>query len=64
MRQHPFIKSVTWTPASPTIEDAREALAKRAEQDGEVTFAREVRAGCWDHRSDPQAVLAGRKLRP
>lgn len=47
-----------------TTEQAREILAKRAEQDGETAFAREVRAGCWDHRPDLQAVLAGRSLRP
>ncbi len=46
-----------------TIEEARERVAKIAEQNGEVIFAREVRAGCWDHRNDVQAVLNGEKLR-
>lgn len=34
------------------IEKGREHIAKRAEADGETIFAREVRAGCWDHRED------------
>lgn len=33
---------------------AREKLAKLAEEDKEFIFAREVRAGCWDHRNDCQ----------
>lgn len=36
---------------------ARERVARLAEKDGEVVFAREVRAGCWDHRNDVQAAL-------
>lgn len=34
------------------ITAGREAIARMAESDGEFTFAREVRAGCWDHRRD------------
>ena len=30
----------------------REAIARMAEANGELQFAREVRAGCWDHRND------------
>jgi hypothetical protein len=41
---------------------ARERVARLAERDGEVIFAREVRAGCWDHREDVQAALRGEKL--
>jgi len=40
-----------------TIEQAREHIAKLAEADGELVFAREVRAGCWDHRQDVQHAL-------
>lgn len=36
----------------------REHIAKLAEADGELTFAREVRAGCWDHRSDVAHAIA------
>lgn len=32
--------------------EGREHIAKLAEADGEIIFAREVRAGCWDHRRD------------
>lgn len=39
------------------IELAREYIAKRAEADREMTFAREVRAGAWDHRHDVQWTL-------
>jgi hypothetical protein len=42
-----------------SIEQARETIAKLAEQEGERQFAREVRAGAWDHRSDVQACLNG-----
>lgn len=45
------------------IEEARERVAKLAERDGETSFAREVRAGCWDHRGDVQAALRGERLR-
>jgi hypothetical protein len=44
----------------PTIKEARERVAKAATRDGEHRFAREVLAGCWDHRRDVQACL----LRP
>lgn len=46
--------------AAITIEQAREIIAGYAEADGEHVFAGEVRAGCWDHRRDVQAALAGR----
>ncbi|MBN9601847.1 MAG: hypothetical protein J0G33_02840 [Afipia felis] len=46
-----------------TIEEARERVATLAGEDGEIIFAREVRAGCWDHRSDVQAALRGERLR-
>ena len=42
-----------------SIEEARKVIADLAEKDGEFTFAREVLAGCWDHRSDVQAALNG-----
>lgn len=42
-----------------TIEQAREVVATAAEADGELKFAREVRAGCWDSRHDVQAALRG-----
>lgn len=45
--------------AEMSIEQARELIAKLAEKDGEIQFAREVRAGCWDHRNDVQAALKG-----
>lgn len=40
-----------------TIEYAREYVAKLAEREGQHVFASEVRAGCWDHRSDVQKAL-------
>ncbi len=42
-----------------TIEKARKVIAELATAEGEVIFAREVMAGCWDHRRDVQAVVAG-----
>jgi hypothetical protein len=51
------------THAKPTIEEARERVAQLAERDGEEQFAREVRAGAWDHRNDVQAALRGERLR-
>lgn len=36
---------------------ARNRLAGLALAEGEVTFARAVRAGCWDSRADLQAFL-------
>ncbi len=40
------------------IQKGREKIAKLAEADGEIKFAREVRAGCWDHRLDvTRAIL-------
>lgn len=49
-------------------KQAAEIIAKRAEADGEITFAQQVRAGAWDHtnRRDIAAVLkrlqAGEKI--
>jgi hypothetical protein len=48
---------------SETIEQAREHVAKAAERHGETWFAREVRSGVWDHRSDVQACLKGTVLK-
>lgn len=36
----------------------REHIAKLAEADGEHAFAREVLAGCWDHRNDVSRAIA------
>lgn len=38
---------------------AKEIIAQRAEKAGEFTFAREIRAGVWDHtnRNDIAAEL-------
>lgn len=40
-----------------TIEEARKIIADKATQQGEIAFAREVLAGCWDHRNDVQKEL-------
>lgn len=40
------------------IKAGRERIANLAERDGEITFAREVLAGCWDHRRDVAAAIA------
>jgi hypothetical protein len=41
----------------------REHIARLAEADGEVIFAREVRGGCWDHRRDvARAIADARRL--
>lgn len=40
------------------IPEGREHIAKLADADGETQFAREVRAGCWDHRNDVSAAIA------
>jgi hypothetical protein len=34
------------------VAAGREAIAALAQTDGEMRFAREVLAGCWDHRRD------------
>jgi hypothetical protein len=47
-----------------SLQQAREAIAVRAVADGHYVFAREVLAGCWDHRNDVQAAMAGYPLRP
>ena len=39
------------------IQEAREYVAKLADKEGETQFAREVRAGAWDHRRDVQSAL-------
>lgn len=36
----------------------REHIARLAEADGHIMFAREVRGGCWDHRSDVANAIA------
>ena len=46
-----------------TIEEKREFVARLADAEGEKQFAREVRAGTWDHRRDVQnAPFEPRKL--
>lgn len=45
------------------VKEARERVAKLARKDGEEQFAREVLAGCWDHRSDVKAAMRGEKLK-
>lgn len=47
-----------------TIEEAREYVASLADQEGEKQFAREVRAGCWDHRNDVQSALKNGPFKP
>jgi len=42
-----------------TIEQARQIVADYWRENNEPMFAREVLAGCWDHRGDVQAALAG-----
>jgi hypothetical protein len=49
--------------ADKALVEARERVSRLAERDGEIIFAREARAGCWDHRNDVQAALRGEKLR-
>jgi predicted RecB family endonuclease len=39
------------------ITIGRDRIAKLAEADGEMTFAYEVRAGCWDHRNDVRRAI-------
>lgn len=48
---------------TPDLFAAREQVAELAEAEGEGTFARQVRAGAWDHRSDVQAAARGEPLR-
>jgi hypothetical protein len=40
----------------------RERIARLADEDGESKFAREVRAGVWDDRSDVQRAARGETL--
>lgn len=40
-----------------SVRKGREHIAVLAEADGERIFAREVRAGCWDHRRDVAAAI-------
>lgn len=46
-----------------TIEQARDFIAALAEREGEMQFAREVRAGAWDHRRDVQAAMTNANFR-
>ena len=39
------------------IQAGRNRIAALAEKDGEVIFARQVRAGCWDHRRDVSVAI-------
>ncbi len=39
------------------VEKGREKIALMAEADGMVLFAREVRAGAWDHRRDVSSAI-------
>jgi hypothetical protein len=39
----------------------RESIARLADADNEATFAREVRAGCWDHRCDVHQAIQREK---
>jgi len=39
------------------VERGRDHIASLAEADGEIIFARQVRAGAWDHRSDVAAAI-------
>jgi len=41
----------------------REEIAKLADADGEFVFAREVRAGCWDHRNDVSKAISRAALK-
>lgn len=47
-----------------TIEEAREYVANLADKEGEKQFAREVRAGSWDHRRDIQSALKNGPFEP
>lgn len=40
------------------VELGREIIARLAEADHEFEFAREVRAGMWDHRGDVASAIA------
>lgn len=40
------------------IAAGRGHIAYKAKQDGEHIFAREVIAGCWDHRNDVAKAIA------
>lgn len=40
------------SPTEEALKKGRELVAQAAEREGENLFAAEVRAGCWDHRSD------------
>lgn len=47
-----------------TIEEAREYVAKLADREGEIQFAREVRTGVWDHRNDVQSAYQNGPFTP
>ena len=43
---------------SDAVQAGREHIALLADAEGEHVFAREVRAGCWDHRDDVAAAIS------
>ena len=45
------------------VAAGRAAIAEKARAAGETVFAREVEAGCWDHRNDVAKAIeaAGRE---
>lgn len=45
-------------PNEVAVSLGRSHIAELAEADGEIIFAREVRGGCWDHRSDVAKAIA------
>ena len=49
---------------SDPVQDGREYIAKLADADGEIVFAREVRAGCWDHRRDVSWAIDRERNKP
>lgn len=44
------------------IEAGRAHIANLANTDGEYNFAREVLAGCWDHRNDVSQAISGKRF--
>lgn len=46
------------------IGAGRTHIANLARADGEAQFAREVLAGCWDHRNDVMQAIAGKRFAP
>lgn len=39
-------------------QTGRDNMAKLWEERGELIFAGEIRAGCWDHRSDVDSAIS------